>query len=94
MGDDLPTREAVAQWKAEIAKSESLPGYAVGLGLSACDAVLALLDRVERLEQALIAAEQFIHPEIDRGPASNGWKTTVELVESALAAPTPERTEK
>lgn len=44
----------------------------------------------QQLRQALKAAAQFIYPEIDRGPFSNGWQLTVELVEAALAALPPE----
>jgi LPS O-antigen subunit length determinant protein (WzzB/FepE family) len=43
--------------------------------------------RVEQLEQALQAAQQFLTPGIDRGPAINGWQNTVDTVEAALASP-------
>ena len=42
--------------------------------------------REQQLREALIAAQQFIYPEVHRGPDSDGWQTTVELVERALAA--------
>lgn len=40
--------------------------------------------RIDSLEQALRAAEQFIHPEVSRGPAINGWENTVAMVDAAL----------
>lgn len=39
-----------------------------------------------RLREALVAAEQFIWPEIPRGPSSNGWQATIELVRAALSS--------
>lgn len=37
------------------------------------------------LAGALKSAEQFMQPEIQRGPASNGWQNTVDSVSAALA---------
>ena len=33
---------------------------------------------------ALEAANQFIHPDVSRGPAVNGWQNTVDLVDAVL----------
>lgn len=51
------------------------------LSLESAESALA------ELRQALIAARQFLDPDIDRGPSSDGWLNTVELVAAALAAP-------
>jgi len=40
--------------------------------------------RIVRLKQALAAAQQFIDPEISRGPAVNGWQNTVDFVADVL----------
>lgn len=39
----------------------------------------------DELLVALKAARQFLAPEISRGPAVNGWATTVDLVDAAIA---------
>lgn len=39
----------------------------------------------DALAAALLAAEQFLHVGVDRGPAINGWENTRELVTSALS---------
>jgi ElaB/YqjD/DUF883 family membrane-anchored ribosome-binding protein len=48
----------------------------------------ALRQVVERLLEALEAAEQFIEPEIPRGPATDGWMNTKALVAEARESAT------
>lgn len=43
------------------------------------------LSQRDELLVALKAAEQFLSPEIDRGPASDGWANTVQMVHDAIA---------
>ena len=45
----------------------------------------ALSDVVAYLVVALRAAQQFLDPEVDRGPAVNGWQNTVDIVAAALS---------
>jgi hypothetical protein len=39
----------------------------------------------DRLRAALSASMQFLGPEVDRGPAVNGWQNTVDLCSAALS---------
>src|SRR5207237_5621722 len=61
-------------------------------GIEGCaDDLDALVARVEPLPQeqllaALEAAQQFLDPAVPRGPDVDGWRNTVDLVNTILAA--------
>ena len=44
----------------------------------------ALLTSHADLLAALKAAQQFLAPDVERGPESNGWRNTLDLVEAAI----------
>lgn len=49
--------------------------------------------RIKDLETALIAARQFLWPEVARGPGVNGWQNTVDCVSRELALIRERKTE-
>jgi hypothetical protein len=49
------------------------------------DANARLIAAAPELYAALKAATQFLLPDIDRGPAIDGWQNTVNMVKEALA---------
>ena len=49
---------------------------------------MADAEKIERLVVALKAAQQFLSPEIPRGPSVNGWLNTVQFIDDALLAAT------
>lgn len=49
------------------------------------DDLADLVAERDALLAALRAAEQFLAPEIDRGPAINGWQNTVDMVRATIA---------
>lgn len=85
----------------EQARESLVTGREVGNAIAALDSVLARLRRprllddlvatqaaeLARLRTALEAAAQFIRPEIARGPAVDGWKNTIDMVEAVIGSP-------
>lgn len=51
--------------------------------------ILRLAEEKLKLAEALEAACQFIQPEIQRGPDSNGWVNTIDLIERTWAEVAP-----
>lgn len=46
---------------------------------------LRLAEKVLVLAEALVAAQQFMTPEVTRGPASDGWSNSMSLIQRALS---------